>query len=342
LSSRHRSPNALVLEFRRGAVPRDIRLMAAQGLLPLELESVLELWLLLARDPDEDVRFAAEASLAHFPEDARRAIVTRRDVSPEVLAWALGSPSTLDETVETVHATAMPRVDSAKPEEPDQTIAVLDQSQRSLSSEANALRHFLTEEEKRQKKKVSLVLRLYGLSTGEKIVTALKGTKDERAILVRDPNPLVALAVLASPRLTETEIESFASMKDAPIEVLRHIGNHRDWTKRYKVLSGLVHNPRTPRGIALSLVPRLNPRDLKTGGTLGGAASEEKEFLTRLDELLVTVNRLFAATAARLTSVQREQIEIAIERARAELVEGRLDELQACLRLLLSARDQLE
>ena len=50
---------------------------------------------------------------------------------------------------------------------------------------------------------MSAVQQLYRLNTAEKVITALKGTREERAILVRDPNRIVAAAVLGSPRLTE-------------------------------------------------------------------------------------------------------------------------------------------
>jgi hypothetical protein len=52
-------------------------------------------------------------------------------------------------------------------------------------------------------------------------------------------------------------------MKNVSDDTLRKIGHHREWTKRYSVINNLVRNPRTPIGIALTLVPRLNPRDLK-------------------------------------------------------------------------------
>jgi hypothetical protein len=52
-------------------------------------------------------------------------------------------------------------------------------------------------------------------------------------------------------------------MKNVSDQVLREIGNNREWTKRYAVMNNLVRNPRTPIGIALNLVPRLNPRDVK-------------------------------------------------------------------------------
>ena len=56
---------------------------------------------------------------------------------------------------------------------------------------------------------------------------------------------------------------TFAGMKSLSDEVLRRIGNHKEWTKRYGVIANLVKNPRTPLGISIGLVSRLNPRDIK-------------------------------------------------------------------------------
>ena len=102
------------------------------------------------------------------------------------------------------------------------------------------------------------------MNTAEKIIAALKGSRADRAILVRDANRLVAAAVLGSPRLTEVEIESFSGMKSLSDEVLRKIGTNKEWMKRYGVVSNLVKNPRTPLAISLGLVSRLNPRDIKS------------------------------------------------------------------------------
>ena len=131
-------------------------------------------------------------------------------------------------------------------------------------TEDEALVRYLSEEERQQTEKVSAVQKIYRLNTAEKLITALKGSREERAILIRDPNRIVSVAVLGSPRVTEAEIESFAAMKSVSDEILRSIGNHREWVKKYSVVNNLVRNPRTPMGIALTLVPRLNPRDLKS------------------------------------------------------------------------------
>ena len=74
-----RATNPLIEQFRRGGVPRDLRLMAAQGLLPLKPEDVVELWVDLLGDPDEGIRDAARRSLVDFhaagssdPEEPQR------------------------------------------------------------------------------------------------------------------------------------------------------------------------------------------------------------------------------------------------------------------------------
>jgi hypothetical protein len=126
-----------------------------------------------------------------------------------------------------------------------------------------AMVHILSEDERKDTQKLSVVQELYRMNTAEKVVTALKGSREQRAILVRDPNRMVATAVLGSPRLTEAEVEAFSGMRNISDEILRQIGAHKDWTKKYAVVANLVKNPRTPIGISLSMVSRLNPRDIK-------------------------------------------------------------------------------
>ena len=55
-----------------------------------------------------------------------------------------------------------------------------------------------------------------------------------RAILVRDPNKMIAASVLSSPKLTEQEVETFARMANVSEDVLRIIGNNRAWMKNYR------------------------------------------------------------------------------------------------------------
>jgi len=92
----------------------------------------------------------------------------------------------------------------------------------------------------------------------------VKGTREMRSILIRDPNKMIAAAVLSSPKLTTAEVERFARMTSVSDDVLRTIAQNRSWMKQYGVIAGLTKNPKTPVGLSLRLVSRLNAKDLNT------------------------------------------------------------------------------
>jgi hypothetical protein len=105
--------------------------------------------------------------------------------------------------------------------------------------------------------------RIAMMSIKERVLLAIKGTHEARMILVRDPNRIVAAAVLRNPRITDQEIETVASIKTAPEDVLRQIGQNRAWTRSYTVIHNLVRNPRTPIAISLNFLNRILTRDLR-------------------------------------------------------------------------------
>lgn len=104
--------------------------------------------------------------------------------------------------------------------------------------------------------------RISCLSVREKIKYALFGNREIRALLVRDTNREVARSVLNSPKLTESEIETIAAMRAVGEDILRDIGNSREWTRSYVVVQNLVRNPKTPPTISQRLLFRLRAQDL--------------------------------------------------------------------------------
>jgi hypothetical protein len=96
-----------------------------------------------------------------------------------------------------------------------------------------------------------------------RIQLALKGNKEERSLLIRDGTKVVALAVLEAPKLSDGEVEKFASQKNVLESVLRQIPLKRRFMKNYKVVRNLVANPRTPLDLGLGLMKHLLSADLK-------------------------------------------------------------------------------
>jgi hypothetical protein len=91
----------------------------------------------------------------------------------------------------------------------------------------------------------------------------MKGTKEERSLLVRDGTKLVALAVLESPKISDGEVEKIAGQKNVLEAVLRAIPLKRRYAKQYIIMRNLVFNPRTPMDVSLGLVKNLLVGDLK-------------------------------------------------------------------------------
>ncbi|HXG55111.1 MAG TPA: hypothetical protein VNJ03_06995 [Vicinamibacterales bacterium] len=104
---------------------------------------------------------------------------------------------------------------------------------------------------------------LAGLPVIQRMKLAMKGTREQRGQLIRDPNKLVAVAVLSSPKITEAEIEAYARQANLSEDVLRIIATSRAWVKNYNVVAGLTRNPKTPRALAMGFLQRLNEKDLK-------------------------------------------------------------------------------
>ncbi|HLW81892.1 MAG TPA: hypothetical protein VKS20_07620 [Candidatus Acidoferrales bacterium] len=109
----------------------------------------------------------------------------------------------------------------------------------------------------------TLLQRLAKMNVLERVKLALTSGREERIILIRDSNKVVQRSVLQSPRLTEAEVESFASMTILTMEILRIIANNRRWMKNYSIVRNLIFNSKTPLDITMHQLTRLTPQDLK-------------------------------------------------------------------------------
>lgn len=112
-------------------------------------------------------------------------------------------------------------------------------------------------------KRENTLQKINNLDVKGRIQLALKGNKEERSILIRDGTKVVALAVLEAPKLSDGEVEKFASQKNVLESVLRQIPLKRRFMKNYIVVRNLVANPRTPLDLGLGLMKNLLVQDLK-------------------------------------------------------------------------------
>jgi hypothetical protein len=246
--------------FRRGEVARDVRLLAAKGGLAPRAHEQLALLVLLVSDIDPEIAQAAEATLAAIPRETLAAFLARSDVSIELRTFFQGRG---------IEPAATPAPDTDEPfellEPPDlmraeaEPAAPADQSEPADESEPTS--------EPTEEAKESTVTRLAAMTVAQRMGAAMKGTREERAILIRDPNKIVSVAVLSSPKVTEAEVESFAKMANVSDEILRIIGTTRAYVKNYNIVAALVKNAKTPAALSMNLLNRLNDKDLRALST---------------------------------------------------------------------------
>jgi hypothetical protein len=110
--------------------------------------------------------------------------------------------------------------------------------------------------------RISVINRIMKMGMKDRMRLAMKGDREARNIFIRDPNRIISQAVVANPRITEQEIEKIAAMRSVTEDVLRHIGNSRQWSRSYPIIHNLARNPRTPMANVLPILTRLQLRDL--------------------------------------------------------------------------------
>jgi hypothetical protein len=225
--------------FRRGEVAREVKMLAARGALAPRAHEQLSLLAELVNDPDLEIRLAAEETIRAIPRPALEAFLARSDISPTLKEFFASRGIPAGEIAAT-----------------DVDGPLIDRGREGEGPAADGDGDAADE-------KRGAVQRIAAMTISERMGTAMKGSREERAILIRDPNKIVSVAVLSSPKLNESEVESFAKMANVSDEVLRIIGQTRAWVKNYGIASSLTRNPKTPLAVSLNLVQRLTDRDLK-------------------------------------------------------------------------------
>ena len=319
----------LIAGIVKGQVPRQVRLFAAQGLLPISREELMGLQCVLSSDPDQELANVAAASIQSEEQDTILAWL--RDNPPEAIVldqlirvrdeeaiWAAvaAHPNVSDETLRVLANNSTPMVQDIIITNQVRLMGcleILDDLRTNPQANQVVLRRIREFEEEFIEKVLaeqeaaaaagpsveeaiqalheigahipkevtmpypqteddgledavkeageSVHGRLLKMSVHERIICALRGSREERAILVNSRNRLIQRSVLACPKLTDSEIEQFAASRSVAQEVIKQIADNRRWLRQYSVIMALAMNPKTPVYTAKAILPRLNYRD---------------------------------------------------------------------------------
>jgi len=246
-----------------------VRRKACRGELPVSLQEKIEILVMLASGSEGEEQSTALETLQSWP--------------PAELQQVLQDPATPVAVLEFVATNLAPHreeLGEALLQNPNLTdhvrswlaaaFSLIAEARSSEASEPPTSTPAPSEDpaedstpEPQKPKPTTAIQRTQRMSVVQKVKSALTGTKEERMLLIRDSNRLVARAVMQSPKLTEDEVEKYAAMKDVCEDALRVITLNRRFMKLYVVVKALVNNPRTPIDVGLHLVARVNEFDLR-------------------------------------------------------------------------------
>ncbi len=105
--------------------------------------------------------------------------------------------------------------------------------------------------------------RIAALTVGQKIALAMAGERDERTALLRDHNKVLHAYVLRNPRIQLDEVQFAAKLATLSPDGLKAIAEHPEWGQNPTICTALVRNPHTPLPLAIRMLPRLSPTEIR-------------------------------------------------------------------------------
>lgn len=288
----------VIEDLRHGRAPRERKIAVCAGGAHLSPADRAEVLAVLAGDADEVVASRAQDAMLSQPIESFVEAIKREQALPALLSYAARNladkPGICDAMVQNKNCPAEFLVPVARYLSTLGIQSLMEELDRVTESSAlaSALEHSasLTVEQKNQlhelhgpsnpideaalaeaaaaaesdvARRQTLLQRLAKMTVAQRVQFAMKGGSEGRRTLIRDNNKVVQRAVLQSPRLTDQEVEAFASMSSLTDEILRLIAGNRAFRKNYVVVRNLLNNPKTPLDVSLHMLPMLNAVDLK-------------------------------------------------------------------------------
>ncbi|MDH3973959.1 MAG: hypothetical protein OEV42_06740 [Deltaproteobacteria bacterium] len=283
--------------------PKEMRMLAAEGRLPVEPKELLVALYFLTKDKDPHVSSEAEKSLLNIPLHILTATLQSEETHPriidhlshlyadnnEILQVIIESPNVVRQTLEAIAESAdedllafisekgsiiskYPSLFECIKKNPvisapvlEKIGSILEEDGSSRESEEFPAELIKEKEEAddEEKEEGSLYAQILEMGVSQKIKLAITGNKEARGLLVKEPNRLICGNVMKNPRITESEVVLFSSSKSVGEEVFRAITANRDWMKNYQIKLNLVSNPRVPLPTAMNLLTHIRDKDLE-------------------------------------------------------------------------------
>jgi hypothetical protein len=124
------------------------------------------------------------------------------------------------------------------------------------------------------------------MSSADKIRLALYGSREDRAMILRDPTRALHQYVLKSPQVTIDEVTAWVKNPQMSVDFLKQIADRKEWLARPAIAQGLARNPKAPLDLALRALDHVGAEALRqmakgTGVSPNIAAAARKRLLRK-------------------------------------------------------------
>lgn len=291
----HLSPE-VVADLRHDRAPRERKLAVCSTGAHMDPVDRVEVLAVLSNDPDEMISTRAQEALLSIPPDVFVSAIRRPEALPALFSYAAKNlcdkPGIGEALVQNKNCPAnllVPVVqhlsavgiqalleDLGRVSDSLALASALEHSSSVTADQKNVLHEMhgaatdvahlaeaAAEAEPDVQRRQTLLQQIAKMTVAQRVQFAIKGGSEARRTLIRDTNKVVQRAVLQSPRLTDQEVEAFASMANLTDEILRLIAANRVFRKNYTVVRNLINNAKLPLDVSLHLLPMINAVDLK-------------------------------------------------------------------------------
>ncbi len=291
----HLSPE-VVNDLRHDRAPRERKLAVCSTGAHMDPVDRVEVLAVLSNDPDEMISTRAQEALLSIPIDVFVSAIRRPEALPALFSYAAKNlsdkPGVGEALVQNKNCPAnllVPVVqhlstvgiqslleDLGRVSDSLALASALEHSSSVTADQKNVLHEMhggttdvahlaeaAADAEPDVQRRQTLLQQIAKMTVAQRVQFAIKGGSEARRTLIRDTNKVVQRAVLQSPRLTDQEVEAFASMANLTDEILRLIAANRVFRKNYTVVRNLINNPKLPLDVSLHLLPMINAVDLK-------------------------------------------------------------------------------
>lgn len=262
-------PAALVRIARETKSPQILELLAANQRLLIETPAIIDAILRNPACPSEASRKASETRHEFFEKDrgleqiARELRAQGKEAAAEFVeqgnfesdedALLLAEHIEVPDSETDDSWLALEYIEELYEESPEQRAAIVEKIVGEFKHE---------DWDTMPLERIAMINRVLKMGMKDRVKLAMKGDREARNILVRNPNRIVAQAVINNPRITEQEVEKIAAMRTINEDVLRQIAASRQWSRNYTIAHNLARNPRTPVANVMNILTRLQLRDL--------------------------------------------------------------------------------